>query len=74
MDAWKSDLERTLVARTSLRSRADELRKAAKASREAFRKDYMGVPSRWTADVYDRAAAVLESALDELLHAPNPTP
>lgn len=63
---WMSDPERTLMARNSLSIRAKELRKAARYNRIAFRRDYMGVPARWTADVYDRAAEVLETALAEI--------
>jgi hypothetical protein len=69
MAEWMSDKDRSRIARESLSRRAQELRKAAKDSRAAFLKDYMAVPARWTADVYDRAAEVLEAALAEIKSA-----
>jgi hypothetical protein len=65
-EEWMSDPERTRAVRINLRHRASDLRSTAKRLREAFRQDFMRAPSRWTADVYDRAAEVLETALAEI--------
>lgn len=63
---WMSCESRSPLVRNSLRNRANELRVQAARNRKAFKKDWMGVPTRYLADVYDEAAAVFERRLAEI--------
>lgn len=66
MTEWMSDISRGPWVANSLKHRRGELREAAKRCRKAFNKEYMGVPAKWLADVYDEAAEVLEKRLREI--------
>jgi hypothetical protein len=65
MSGWMTDDRATWNA-NSLRHRASELRSAERKCRNMFKKEYMGEPANWLADVYSRAAQVMEDALAEI--------
>lgn len=50
----------------SLQHKVTELRARARLIRKSYNKDWMGVPTKWLADVYDEAADVFEARLKEV--------
>lgn len=63
MPKWMTCESRRPYVTNSLKARADELRQAATRCRNAYTKDFMGQPSRYIADAYDKAAEAIEAAL-----------
>ncbi|WP_186095651.1 hypothetical protein [Burkholderia gladioli] len=64
--AWMTCESRRPFVVNSLRARAEDLRDAEKRCRNAYRKDFMGVPARYLADAYGEAATALEARLSAL--------
>ncbi|MEI1276603.1 hypothetical protein [Klebsiella pneumoniae] len=60
---WMTCESRRPFVVNSIRARVAELRDAEKRCRNAYRKDFMGVPARYVADAYGEAAAALEARL-----------
>lgn len=50
----------------SLARHQSQLRANVKKARASFNKDWMGIPTKWLADVYDEAADVFAARLREL--------
>ncbi|WP_239687113.1 Lar family restriction alleviation protein, partial [Burkholderia cenocepacia] len=60
---WMTCESRRPFVVNSIRAHAAELRDAENRCRNAYRKDFMGIPARYIADACGEAAAVLEARL-----------
>lgn len=60
---WMTCESRRPWVTNSLAHQAKKLRRKERGCRIAFRKDYMGAPTRYLADVYGEAAAVFEARI-----------
>jgi hypothetical protein len=54
------------MVQQSLKRNIVKIRMRASDVRRAYNQDYMAVPCRWLADVYDEVAAVFEARLAEI--------
>lgn len=64
---WATCESRGPWVRNSLKARIGDLRDGEKMCRRAYKKEFMGEPTKWYADALGEAAAVLERRLATLL-------
>ena len=64
MTEWANCESRGPFVRNSLKHKIGELRNSANATRNAYRKDFMGKPCSYIAESYDEAADALQKRLN----------